>query len=74
MVREYDSANPDGPTSSTGWKPVDTWPNLLEDKYFHACALYGDKVVVSGWRSVVTTSFPNKATQIIDLTRRSIQT
>ena len=47
-------------------------PDLLEDKYLHACALYGDKVVVAGGRSAVTTSFQNKATQIIDLTTRSI--
>ena len=47
-VSLYNTRNKVDATSFRGWLPPFTWPSLERGRYFPACQVFGDKVVIGG--------------------------
>ena len=67
-IREFDVDRAAGnPTSSSGWLPKDTWPDLLIRRSGgHGCAIIGNTLVIAGGGS------SNKETEILNLETKVI--
>ena len=75
-VHEFDSSIA-GPASALGWRPEDTWPRLLVERwqfrFRHStgCAVIGDKAVIAGGRT--PSNDANIATvEILDLKTKTV--
>jgi hypothetical protein len=67
-VREFDTRVA-GPLSALGWRPADTWPDLLTPRSGQACAAIQGLVVVAGGYGAGRYL---KTTEIINVASRSI--
>ncbi len=59
-----------GPTSSEGWQPEDTWPELLIERvYGYACGVIGTAMVIAGGEQWSGSYL--KSTELVDLATRA---
>ena len=69
-ILEYNTTNLGGPTSSEGWQPEDTWPELLIERvYGYACGVIGTTMVIAGGEQWSGSYL--KSTELVDLATRT---
>ena len=51
-----------------GWAPIDAWPQLLQGREAHGCAIWGETVIVAGgWNRRFLSS-----TEIVDIRKKTV--
>merc|ERR1719319_2226463 len=66
-ILEFDSSVA-GPTSTAGWRPAGTWPDLLTDRTRLGCAVVGRTLIIAGSNS----GGAHRTTETLDLDSRTI--
>ena len=65
-ILEFDSSVA-GPTSTAGWRPAGTWPDLLTDRIGLRCAVVGRTLIIAGGYSGT-----HRTTEVLNLDSRTI--
>ena len=70
-ILEYETTNSGGPTSSEGWQPEDTWPELLIRRDSgYACGVIGTTLVIAGGSAEWSRDYL-KSTELVDLATKT---
>ena len=70
-ILEYETTNSGGPTSSEGWQPEDTWPELLIKRHSgYACGVIGTTMVIAGGSAEWSRDYL-KSTELVDLASKT---